>query len=282
MKKQMINAGLLAVLLGASGFILGCNKQNSDDTKQGANGRILETVEWTKSKTLTPDDQAKISATAVEVLSHVSQAKKEIEAKKVDAAKKELKQADTLLDSVKKMLPRVRVVDHIWDTKMDLIHADSAEAQPDLVAIISSIDQLYDVLPEGNAKEHAKVAKTALTEGKKKGIPKAKDELDAVVESLDFREVDMSVSYTSRLIKATQTDLEKGKPEEASEELTAVTDGLLTYDTAVVDQMDVAAGRIWIAKQDYAAKEYKAAKDNLAKAKTALREGAQSGDNNQK
>ena len=63
----------------------------------------------------------------------------------------------------------------------------------------ASLDQLYDVLPEGKAKGHAKQAKEALTKEKEKGM-QAKEALEAVEESLRFREVDLSVSHVSRRV----------------------------------------------------------------------------------
>ena len=142
----------------------------------------------------------------------------------------------------------------------------------------ASIDQIYDVLPEGKAKEHAKKAKDILAKDKQKGAAKAKETLDLVEEAIAFREVDLSVSYTSRLVKVAQADLDKGKTKEASDALTSVADGVLVFDTAVIDPVDVAVRRIWLATQEYAGKDHKAAKTRLEKAKMALEEVVQRSD----
>ena len=96
--------------------------------------------------------------------------------------------------------------------------------------------------------------------------------MEAVEEALDFREVDISVSYTGRLVKAAQGDLEKGKTKEAGDALQAVTDGLVFFDASMIDPMDLAVRRIWMAKQSYAGKDNKTAKTRLGMAKTALEE----------
>ncbi len=282
MKKQMFLFGILATMLCASSLIVGCNRQKADDKgtppkvsntaqKDEPKPRILETVDVTPAKAITPADRTKISEIGLKLLGHVSKAKEDIQAKKVDDAKKELTQAGTLLAILKEVLPTVKVVDHIWDTKTKLSYLDTKEIPQDLVTVSASIDQLYDVLPEGKAKEHAKKAKEALTKEKEKGAAKAKEELELVEEALNFREVDLSVSYTFRLVKAAQADLEKGKTKEASDALTSVADGVMVFDTAVIDEpVEIAVRDIWLAKQDYAGKDHKAAKTRLEKAKTAL------------
>jgi hypothetical protein len=281
MKRQVLNVSIVAVMLGASSFIVGCSGQKKD-AKAGqidaVKPRVLETVDLTPGKAISPEDQAKVSGIAVKILGHVSKAKEDIQAKNVDAAKKELTKAGELLAILKEVLPTTKIIDHIWDAKTGLSVLSTADVQQDLVTLSASIDQLYDVLPEGKAKEHAKKAKDTLAKDKQKGAPKAKEELDLVEEAIDFREVDLSVSYTSRLVKVAQADLANGKTKEASDALTSVADGVLVLDTAVIDPVDVAVRRIWLATQDYTGKDHKAAKTRLEKAKTALEEVVQRSD----
>jgi hypothetical protein len=213
----------------------------------------------------------------LKILGHVSKAQQEIEAKKIDEAKGELTQANTLMKILKEVLPTVKVIDHIWVTKTDLSYLNTTEVHQDLVSIIASIDQIYDVLPEGEAKEHAKKAKTVLTKDKEKGAVKAKEELEAVEESLSFNEVDMSISYTSRMVKMAQADLEKNDPKDATAALQSVANGILFFDASIFDPMDVAMRRIWMGTQDYNGKDYKAAKSRMALAKKALTDVVQNG-----
>lgn len=193
-----------------------------------------------------------------------------------------MKQASTLLKILKELLPTVKVIDHIWVTKTDLSYLNTSEIHQDLVTILASIDQIYDVLPEGKAKDHAKKAKTILTKDKEKGASQAKAELEAVEESLDFNEVDMSVSYTSRLVKIAQADLDKDKNKEAADELRRVGDGIIFFDASIFDPMDVAMRRIWMGTQDYNGKDYKAAKNRMDHALKALKDVSQVGDKTMK
>ena len=294
MKKQMFNVSILALVLGALSIMAGCNQQKAghkDDNAFGAPARdgkasqndgpkprVLETVDLTPGKAISPQDQAKISGIAVKILGHVNRAKEGIQTKNIDAAKKELAKAVELLAILKEVLPTTKVIDHIWDIRTGLSYLNTTEVQQDLVTLSASIDQLYDVLPEGKAKEHAKKAKDIVAKDKQKGAAKAKENLDLVEVAIDFREVDLSVSYTSRLVKVAQKDLDQGKTKEASDALTSVADGVLVFDTAMIDPIDVAVRRIWLATQDYAAKDHKAAKTRLEKAKMALDEATNRGD----
>ena len=285
--KKIYKFGLLAAMLNFSCFFAGCSKKAEEkvadqkDLKPGPKdeqqGQVLETVDLTPGKPISPEDRAKVSSIGLKILGHVSKAQQDIQGKNVDGAKKELTQATTLLAVLKKVLPTINVIDHIWVTKTNLDYVNTTEVQQDLIAIEASIDQLYAVLPAGKAKEHAKQAKGILAKEKQKGASKAKEELEAVEEALDFREVDISVSYTGRLVKAAQGDLEKGKTKEAGDALQAVTDGLVFFDASMIDPMDLAARRIWMAKQAYAGKDYKTAKTRLGMAKTALEDIAKKG-----
>jgi putative membrane protein len=263
--------------------------------------RVLETIDWALGKEISTENRARVSSIGLKVLGHVSKAQQDIQAKNVDAAKTEVTQAVKLLDILKKVLPTVKVIDHIWVTKTNLSYINTTEVQQDLVPIIASIDQLYDVLPEGKAKEHAKQAKAILTKEKTKGAPKAKEELEAVEEILDFSEVDLSVSYTSRLVNVAQEDLEKGKTKEANDALKAVSGGVVFFDETVIAPVNVALRGLWMATQDYTCsqvyfqvafhlrglwmatqdytgKDYKAAKTKMGMAKKTLQNIAESSD----
>ena len=145
------------------------------DLKTGPNaeqqGQVLETVDLTPGKPISPEDQAKVSSLGLKILGHVSKAQQDIQAKNVDGAKKELTQATTLLAILKKVLPTINVIDHIWVAKTNLDYVNTTEVQQDLIAIETSIDQLYAVLPAGKAKEHAKLAKDVLKKEKDEGSP---------------------------------------------------------------------------------------------------------------
>jgi putative membrane protein len=284
MKKRMFKIGIFAAMLSASSFFVGCNKKADEkaaeqkDVKAGAkvesHGQVLETVDLTPGKAISPEDRAKVSSIGLKVLGHVSKAQQDIQAKNFDAAKKELTQATALLTILKKVLPTINVIDHIWVTKTNLDYVNTTPVQQDLIAIEDSIEQLYAVVPAGKAKEHTQLAKDVLKNDKVKGASKAKEELEAVEEALDFREVDLSVSYTGRLVKVAQGDLDRGKTKEAGDALQAVADGLVVFDASVIDPLDLAVRRIWIAKQAYAGKDYKTTRSRLGMAKTALEDVA--------
>ena len=284
MKKQMFNVGILTVMLGALSLAAGCSQQkpgNKDGNAFGAPvndgkagpkveppGQVLETVDLTPGKAISPEDRAKVSSIGLKILAHVSKAQQDIQAKNVDAAKKELTQATTLLTILKKVLPTINVIDHIWvtKTKSGLCQHHGSPAGSGRHRYVPSIN-FTTVLPAGKAKEHAKRAKDVLTKEKQKGASKAKEELEAVEEALDFSEVDLSVSYTGRLVKIAQGDLEKGKTKEAGAALQAVADGLVFFDTTLINPADLAVRSIWMARQDYRGQGLQDRQDQIANGK---------------
>ncbi len=138
------------------------DKEAAKPAQQGQpTPRIVENVDLTPGKSITPQDQAKVSSMAMKRLVHISKAQQEIAAKNVAEAKKDVAQAASLMAILKEVLPTVKIIDHIQVAKTDLSYLDTTEVPQDLVTIMASLNQLYDVLPEGKAKEHAKQAKEA-------------------------------------------------------------------------------------------------------------------------
>ena len=217
----------------------------------------------------------------MKALVHISRAQQEIAAKNIAKAKKDVAQAASLMAILKEILPTVKVIDSIQVAMANLTYVNTTEVPQDLVTITASLDQLNDLLPEGKAKEQAKQAKGALAKDKEKGAAKAKEALEAVEESLDFSEADMSVSHVSRCVKLAQEELDNGDSKEAGEALTAAVDGVIFVDFDVVDPASVAAREIWLATQDWAAKDPKATKTRMEKAKAALHDVVKRGSKGQ-
>ena len=287
MKKRICSISIALAMAGILGAVIGCDQKAAEkDSAKSAQQKqpapqILENVDLALGKSIAPQDQAKVSSIAMKALVHVVKAQQEIEAKNVDGAKKDVAQAETLLAILKEILPTVKIIDHIQVAKTNLAYLDTTEVRQDLVTIMASLDQLYDVLPEGKAKEHAQQAKEALTKEKEKGAAKAKEALEAVEESLDFREIDLSVSHVSRWIKLAQQYLDKGETKDAGDALTAAMDGVMLVDFDVVEPASVAVREIWLATQDWAAKSPKATKARLEKAKASLQEVVKGGSKSQ-
>ena len=288
MRKQMCIVAIVLATTGTLCLVSGCNQETAKAKeaaelakKENSQPQIVENVEVTAGKSITPQDQAKVSSIAIKVLGHISKAQQEIEAKNADGAKKDVAQAATLMAMLKEILPSAKVIDSIRVAKTNLSYIDTAEVPQDWVTVEASLDQLDDMLPEGKAKEHAKQAKEAVTKDKAKGAAKAKESLEAVEESLDFSEVDLSVSHVSRWIDSAQVDLNKGEAKEANDALTAAMDGVGFVDFDIVEPVNLAAREIWLATQDWAAKNPTATKNRLEKAKASLQEVAKSGSKSQ-
>jgi hypothetical protein len=296
MKKQIYIAVIVVGLAGTLALVTGCNQETAKAKEaqnaakaaevklEAANPRIIEKVEVTAGKPISAEDRSKVSSIALKALDHISKAQQDINAKNVAGAMKDVNQAVSLMAILKEILPSVKVVDSIRVAKTNVSYTDSTDVPQDWVTIMASLNQLYDVLPEGKAKEHAKiaketVAKAAVAKGNEKVAAKAqaKESLEAVEESIDFSEVDLSVSQVSHWIDLAQEDLNKGETKPASEALTDATEGVMFVDFDIVDPVSMAAREIWLATQDWAGKSPKTTKTRLDKAKTSLEEVAKTG-----
>jgi hypothetical protein len=273
-------AGLLAVLVGTLSLVVGCSQpQAAASTKPAANApnqpltpKIVEHVDVTPGRAIAPQDQAKVASIAMRTLGHIIRAQQELDAKNVDLAKKDVAQAGALLGILKGVLPSVILIESIQVAKTNLAYLNAAEVQQDLVPIQASLDRVYDVLPGGQAKGFAQQAKAALTTEKANGVVKAKAALESVEESMEFSDVDLSVSHVARWVTLAQHSLDQGKTKEAGDALAVAVDGVMFVDFDIVDPTTVAAREIWFATQDWAAKDPKATKTRLDKAKAALQE----------
>lgn len=92
MKNRKFILSVLAGSLTIPTFILGCDtqketvnqtKESKDDQKEGGISRILESVDFAPGKTLSPQDQAKVSSLGLKILGHVAKAQEDIEGKKI-------------------------------------------------------------------------------------------------------------------------------------------------------------------------------------------------------
>jgi hypothetical protein len=285
MIKQMCIGCMVIVVSGALGGLAGCDHRRARASTvtesaqtQPPKPRVVEQVDTTPGRSISPQDQARVSSIAMRALVHIAWAQQALGVNDIDGAKRDVAQAGVQLAVLKKILPTVILIDHIQVAKTNLAYLNTTEVQQDLVTVMASLDQLCEVLPEGQAKGYARRAKAALETEKEKGAGKVKDALEAVEESLNFREVELSVSQVSRWLGIARKHLDKGQITEAREALTVSVAAVRYIDFEVVDPASVAAREVWLATQSWAVRNVKATKTRLATAKAALLEVVNIGD----
>lgn len=191
-----------------------------------ADDTIKEETTIQPGHTITPQDEARISAVAVKVLRHIADARGKLQgdSPEADKAKSELEQAEKLLDIIQAALPTTKVKDRIWVAKKHLEYEDTQEVLPDLVPIYAGLDELVSSVPTAKAKGHLDEAKQALEKGDK---PKAQAQLAATDDSLLYVEADLPLSSTRHLVAEAKADLAKGNTNAADQALASAEDNVL-------------------------------------------------------
>jgi hypothetical protein len=242
-----------------------------------ARDTIKEETTVLPGRTVTPRDEARISAVAVKVLRHIADARGKLQGDSPDAdkAKSELEQAEKLLDIIQADLPTTKVKDRIWVAKKHLEYEDTQEVLPDLVPIYAGLDELVSYVPTAKAKGHLDEAKQALEKGDK---PKAQEQLAATDDALLYVEADLPLSSTRHLVAEAKADLDKKDTNAADQALASAEDNVVFVSVSFQSPLINAKAALWRAWQDYelGAKDY--AKADLNEAVKYLERAAKSKD----
>jgi ribosomal protein S20 len=205
-------------------------------------GGIQEKVSVTPEKTISPSEEAIISAAGVKVLRHIAQARAEIHNKDVEAAHTELGQADKLLDIIQQALPTTSIKDRIWVARKHLEYEDTQEVLPDLIPIYSSLDELTDVVPVKAARAQLDQAKAKLEAGDKAKAKQALEETDA---ALQYTEIDLPLRSTRRLVAQATADLSEKKLDEADKSLKSAEDAVVFISVGVQQPLFAAKAALY-------------------------------------
>ena len=238
---------------------------------------IQEQVTVQPGRQITPQDEMTISASAVKVLRHISNARGALNAKSPDVAKAkdELDQSEKLLDIIDAALPTTEVKDRIWVAKKDLEYKDTRDVLPDLVPIYSSLDELVDYVPTAKAKAHLDAAKQAMQQGDK---AKASEQLRKANDALLYVEADLPLKSTRYLVDQAKAALDKNDAKAADKWLTSAEDNVVFVSMSFQSPLTQAKAALYRAWQDYQLGEKDYAKADLKTAVDYLERAAQSTD----
>jgi hypothetical protein len=229
---------------------------------------LNEEVTVTPAKTITPKEEATLSAAGVKVLRHIAQARADIRNKKIDEARTQLGQTQKLLDIIQAALPTSEVKDRIWIAKKHLEYENTEEVLPDLLPIYTSLDELTDCMPVEAAKEH-------LDKGDKE---KARESLEATAAALQYTEVDLPIGTTRQLVAQAEADLSKDKPGGADKELKAAEDSVVNLSMNIEQPLFTAKALLLQTVLDLDSGDQELAKSDLQGAIAYLETAGQSAD----
>jgi hypothetical protein len=222
--------------------------------------RIVESQQVSPLRAISPADEAALSRAALKALHRIADARAAIARKDAPAARRALRQADTLLDIIQADLPTVQVRDQIRVAQSKLKYDETTVVEPDLVPIYASLDAIEDFAAVPQARAHLDQARAKLKTGDKSG---ASRELDAVDVALLYQEADLPLAATRGFVRAAESELSRGNLKYADAHLRAAEDNVVTY-TAFVDEPIVAArANLARAQRNYVAGRLDAARADL-------------------
>lgn len=132
-----------------------------------------------------------------------------------------------------------------------------------MVPIEADLTELEDFIPVEQAKKHIRKVKKHLKKGDKQA---AKEELQAADAALIYTEVELPLAATEKQVIAAENFLAHNQPQAADRALKVAEDNVQFTSSAVFAPIAQARNSLWQASKDYAAKNYEAAKADLAAA----------------
>ncbi len=218
---------------------------------------IQEQVSVTPGKPVSSQQEAVISSSGVKVLRHIAQARAYLHRKDVEAAQKELGQADKLLEIIRQAVPTTIVKDRIWVAKKHLEYEDTQAVLPDLIPIYNSLDELVDIMPVKAARVQLDKARENLKAGNKTQARQALEEADT---ALQYTEVDLPLGTTQHLVAQARADLGKKKLDDADRSLKSAEDSVVFISVGVEQPLFVAKAALYRGVADLEARHNDLAK----------------------
>lgn len=228
---------------------------------------IEEKVTVIPGRAATPKDEALISSTALKVMRHIAQAREYIHQKDQASARKEIYDAQTLLEIIKATVPSEKVKDHIWVADKHLTYESTETVMQDLVPIYASLDEIKDFAVKDKVREHVDNAKKHMEKNDRKG---AKEDLKLADDNLIFTEIDLPIHETEKQIVASLGHLANKELKKADATLKAAEDGVVFVSVSEPTPALQAKKSFWQATRNYADGKMDATKAEIKKVKGYL------------
>lgn len=227
-----------------------------------------QTTQNTSTKhTISSHQQYDVSFSAANVLVHIAQARSAIHDKDQSRAEKELGAAGALLAIIKDARPTAKAIKHTQVAKEHLNFKKPADVTTDLIPIYSDLTAIEDIVPVHLARKHLEKAGQALKKGDKEVATNA---LVAVQEALIYTEMDLPLSSTAEHIATAQKALANGNLQQADKALEAAEGSVLYLSMEITSPLAEVRSNLYLARQDYSAKNFEEAKADLLAARKWL------------
>jgi len=267
-----------ALIIGGATFAA---RANTPPTKPAS---VQEEVTTEPGRSITPADEQVISSSAAKVLHHIAQAREAIRAKDGDRAKRELGQAETLLDIIQKTAPTTVVKDKIWTADKKLQYENQEEVSPSSVPIYATLDERVRFTEEqarkaaANSKADTKAEAKPTVADKTGKTSKVDEDLEADATMLYYEELDLPLNATRHMISLAQGELAKNQFTEADRNLRSAMDNVEFVGIYIPEPLVTARLNLQLAHEHYSAGQMADAKADVGRAMAQLEQVAKAGD----
>ena len=230
--KNMFFAATLIFGLWAFGADVKQSQENPGPAdSQDQNTSVREDVSINQTKKMTAEQSAQASDSALKVMKKIAQARGDIHKKKWASAKKDLREATSLVEDVRADEPTYRVRDRLWIAQKHLEYEDTDQVVEDLVPIYNDLSFAEGFVSTQEARTHLAKARDSLKNGDKTA---AHNELKLAGDSLTYTEVDLPLGKTEESIMDARLLLGKNKGAEADRVLKDAEDSIIVTMDALV------------------------------------------------
>ena len=201
-------------------------------------------------KSLTSQEEATIGRTTIVVWRHISQARLNLHRKALPSARRNLAEAERLVETIKEVLSTAPAKNLIQIARMHLEYETAHQVLRDLPQIYSSLEMVSTYLPVDRAMLHIGRAKKALERNDKR---EANSELGLADTSLMVIEVELPLLRSQQYIQKAQGYLAAGNAGKADEALQTAERRMTTLYTGLNSPLFQARGNAWLAFRNYCA-----------------------------
>jgi hypothetical protein len=229
--------------------------------------QALQTDSGVPYKSVTPLEESTIDRTAIVALRQISQARSDIHRRDLASARRDLAEADRLIETIRDNLSTASSKNLIQVARRHLEYEPARQVMHDLPPIYSSLEMISVYLPTDKAKLHVDRAKGYLERNDKRGADK---ELALADNSMIIIEIELPLLKSQQYIKKAQGYLAARNAGKAEVALQSAEQRVMTLYTGVHSPLFQANRSIWMAVRNYPAAGKADTGHNLEQARVYL------------
>jgi hypothetical protein len=230
-------------------------------------------------KSITPQTESTIGRTAIIALRHISQARSDIHHKELPTARRDVAEAERLMDTIKDDLSTATAKNFIQIARKHLEQEQAKQVLHDLPPIYSSLEMISVYLPTDKARLHIDRARSYLEKNDKL---EAEWELALADKSLIIIEVELPLLKMQRYVARAQEYLVKKDGRKADEALQVAEQRAIALYTGINSPLFHTQQNLWLTFQNYSTATRADTGKALSKSRNYLEKMAANGSTKEK